>query len=167
MLSEKTKTTVRYLKVGDRVVCRKAPANRRDGPSFVASMEAIVGKTGVVTRYDESDGWTEVKYQTSGSWHFLSTWLSLARTLTKAERLKLRREAAKVAKLTIAAARAAAEVERKKKTARAKALRKLSPAGKRAVAVLDSDTSALGCQRAFVVRLVAAMTGDDLSSVLN
>lgn len=162
-----TKTKPHTFKVGDRVVCRKAPDVREEGPGFVGSMERYVGKIGRVSKTHGEGVSGEVQVSHNGDrWWYLPNWLSPARPLTKSERHKRRREQAKDRALAKAAALAAAEVERKKKTARAKALRKLSPAGKRAVAALETDASALGCQRAFVVRLVAALTGDDIAAVI-
>lgn len=64
-----------------------------------------------------------------------------------------------------AALKEKAAAERKAKAEREKLMRGLSPAGRRVVELLRVDTSSFGCQRASVVVLAAAITGDNADKI--
>lgn len=99
--------------------------------------------------------------------------LEKAARLSKSDRELLAAQAKVDALKAKAAARQKAAEDRAKKVAEAKAkaerekrLKGLSKSGRRAVEMLAKDPSSFGCQRASVIALASALTGDDLAAAL-
>ncbi len=92
--------------------------------------------------------------------------LELATPITKGEKLIAAKEA-ELARLKDAAAKRAKDAaERKAKAERANILAGLSAAGKRVVAMLQAGAASdFGCQRANVILLAAAITGDSADKI--